>query len=131
MKRGYRRRQIDWTEVRAALVREARSESPRTVEAVAAGFGVTPRQMRQKLPTELNALGDRVRALREQRLIALYAETEARYQAAADALLREGLTVSTKSLQRRSGLKVFASRNNVRARALRAVADRFVQLTAP
>ncbi len=122
--RSYRRLNVDWLAVRQALLQEVEASESRSVEAVAAAFGVNRRQLLTKLPAETRALGQRTKARTQLRMQQRARELEARYEAAARALARDGLNVSTKSLQERSGLPVYASRNHLRAHALQAVFER-------
>lgn len=116
--RPRRYRKHDWGRIRIALIDAQRKENPPTLGSFASTVYVDRKQLREKFPAESEAL---VRSAAERRrLERSLAELEARgrYRDAAESLKRDGIAVTAKRLQDRSGVLLYRRDTGPRRRAL-------------
>ncbi len=122
--RPYQRASMPWSEVRAAILKATTEVPPPSLAALAKRIGVSKRVMRSKLPQETSELVVRNTAHRRACDRQRYAESVAAYTACAQHLMSQGIKVSSKHLQKHSGLSAF-SQNKAKARALAEVVGRY------
>lgn len=121
--RAYRRAELTDAQIRGFLSSAATEAEPPSLAQFARRHGLNEDTPRKKFAPEAMALvvanAEHMELVNERR----YMEAVHAYTAAVKALLRQGLTVHAKSVQKQSGVVAF-SQNTLRVRALKSVLDK-------
>ena len=116
--RARRYRRHDWARIRTLLREAEQRESPPTLGSFASSVCVDRNQLREKFPAESEALVRRAAERRRFERSLVESEARGRYRDAAESLKKDGVAVTAKRLQDRSGVLLYRRDNGPRRRAL-------------